>query len=173
MGRRISLREFQENLVRRLAESRASDRRTLLGVEAGGEKWLVDLTDTGEILPVPALSAVPLTQTWFRGIANVRGTLYGVIDFSAFHQHAAVTSSGFARLLLLHGRHGVNNALLFSRTSGLHSPEEFEPTTENGVDQRRWVSGHLRDMHGNTWLRLDVHNLITHPSFLEAGVRAS
>jgi len=172
MGRRISLREFQENLARRLAESRTSDRRTLLGVEAGGENWLVDLIDTGEILPVPPLSPVPLTRPWFRGIANLRGTLYGIIDFSSFHAGPLVHPTGLARLLLLHGRHGVNSALLFARTSGLHSPEEFE-NDPGPADERPWVAGKFRDMQDRPWLRLDVNALITHRRFLEAGLGES
>lgn len=169
MSRRTSLREFQENLARRLAGSHTGDRRTLLAVEAGREHWLVDLTDTGEILPVPTLTPVPLTRGWFRGIANVRGTLYGVVDFSVFHHGGPITPSGFARLLLLHPRHGTHSALLFSRTTGLRSPDEFEPDDGAG-DERPWVSGQLRDVQERLWLRLDVPALIGHRAFLEAGV---
>lgn len=91
MAKRISLREFQESLVRRLAEAQAGDRRALLGLQAGSENWLIDLTDSGEILPVPPLSPVPLTRPWFSGVANVRGTLFGVVDFSAFQQGAPIS----------------------------------------------------------------------------------
>lgn len=172
MARRISLREFQENLVKRLAEARSGDRRTLLGVEAGNERWLVDLTDTGEVLPVPPVSQVPLTRAWFRGVTNVRGTLYSVVDFAGFHDQPNQPFGGRARLLLVHPRHGVNSALLCARTSGLHSPEEFEEITE-AHDPRPWVSGKLRDIHGGEWQRLDVVTLIRHPRFLEAGISSS
>lgn len=168
MSRRVSLREFQENLVRRLAEAHDTDRRTLLAVEAVHEHWLVDLTDTGEILPVPALAPVPLTRGWFRGIANVRGTLYGVVDFSVFHSGNPVTPSGFARLLLLHARHGTNSALLFSRTTGLRSPDEFD-ADDGPPDERPWVAGRFRDVQERVWLHLDVAALINHRNFLEAG----
>lgn len=172
MARRISLREFQANLARRLSEAQTSDRRTLLGVAAGAENWLVDLVDTGEILPVPPLSPVPLTRPWFRGIANLRGTLYGIVDFAGFHAAPPVVATGLARLLVLHPRHGVNSALLCSRTSGLHSPEEFERDT-GPADDRPWVSGKFRDMQDRVWLRLDVTALITHRRFLEAGLGES
>ena len=33
---------------------------------------------------MPATVPVPLTHSWFRGVANVRGNLYSVVDFSAF-----------------------------------------------------------------------------------------
>ncbi len=169
MAKRISLREFQENLVRRLSEARTGDRRTLLGVQAGDDHWLIDLTDTGEILPVPPLAPVPLTSDWFRGIANVRGTLYGVLDFSRFHRGSPVVPAGNARLLLLNARHGVNSALLVSRASGLRSLEDFEP--EDGpADERPWVAQRLRDMQNRLWLRLNVRNLLAHPAFLNAGL---
>lgn len=174
MARRISLREFQENLVKRLAEARTGDRRSLLGVEAGGKRWLVELTDTGEILPVPPISPVPLTRDWFRGIANVRGTLYGIVDFAAFHGESGIVPAGLARLLVIHGRHGVNSALLFARTSGLHSPDEFEP--DEGADSEPhppWVAGAVRDLQNRVWLRLDMKKLITQPEFLEAGLARS
>jgi twitching motility protein PilI len=172
MARRISLREFQENLVKRLAEARTGDRRTLLGIEAGEERWLVELTDTGEVLPVPPISHVPLTRSWFRGVANVRGTLYGVVDFANFHDLPKLPTIGRARLLLIHPRHGVNSALLCSRTSGLHSPEEFEEIVDT-EDPRPWVAGRARDFHGTEWQRLDVAALIRNPVFLEAGTGSS
>ena len=172
MARRVSLKEFQENLVRRLAEARSGDRRTLLGIDASGERWLVELTDTGEVLPVPPIRPVPLTRPWFRGVTNVRGTLYGVVDFASFHGLTPITPGGRTRLLLLHPRHGVNCALLISRTSGLHSPDEFEPATAYG-SLRPWDEALSRDMHGTTWRRLDVSTLIRHPDFLEAGLGSS
>lgn len=175
MSKRISLREFQENLVKRLAEARSGDRRTLLGVEAGAKRWLIELTDTGEILPAPPISPVPLTRDWFRGIANVRGTLYGIVDFSAFHGEQGIVPAGLARLLVIHARHGVNSALLFSRTSGLHSPDEFEP--DDGLDAQSetppWVMSAVRDMQNRVWLRLDMKKLISQPEFLEAGLARS
>ena len=36
------------------------------------------------MIPVPPITPVPLTRPWFRGVANVRGNLYSVVDFAAF-----------------------------------------------------------------------------------------
>ena len=90
MTKRSSLREFQQNLARRLAEASTADRRGLLGFQAGSESWLIDLAEAGEIMPPPPLSIVPLTRPWFRGLANVRGALYGVVDLAQFHGEAAI-----------------------------------------------------------------------------------
>lgn len=172
MAKRTSLREFQENLAHRLAEAKGSDRRTLLALEAEDTHWLIDLTDTGEVLPPPPLASVPLTRNWFRGIANVRGMLYGVVDFSSFHGGPLLVPTGRARLLLLGTRHGANTALLFSRTTGLRSLEEFEPD-HSAAPAHPWVGGSLRDMWDRQWLRLDVRALLASPAFLEAGDQTS
>ncbi len=91
---RSSLREFQERLARRLAEAAGAERRGLLGFQCGGHNWLIELAEAGEILPPPPLSAVPLTRPWFRGLANVRGSLYGVVDFAAFNGQPPISAGG-------------------------------------------------------------------------------
>ena len=169
MSKRISLREFQENLVRRLAEAKAGDHRGMLAIEAGKENWLIDLADSGEILPPPPLSSVPLTQSWYRGLANVRGTLYGVVDLSRFHDGPVIATGGPSRLLIVGARHDMHCALLVSRSSGLRNPEDFDSDTSS--DTRPWVRERLRDSQERLWLRLDMTQLLSHPSFLDPGMQ--
>lgn len=168
MSKRISLREFQESLVRRLNEAALADSRSLLGIQAGNSQWLLPLAEAGEILPVPPLADVPLTRPYFRGLANVRGTLYGVIDFSAFNGGPLTPPVGHARLVLIGTKHGVNSALLVSRTTGLKSPDDFETTTEPTTEA--WEHQRLRDVQSRPWTQLDVATLLSHPRFLEAGI---
>jgi twitching motility protein PilI len=169
MAKRISLREFQESLVRRLAEAQSGDRRALLGLQAGNDNWLIDLADSGEILPVPPLSPVPLTRPWFSGVANVRGTLFGVVDFSAFQQGPPIAPAGHARLLLIGAKHGINSAILVSRALGLRSKEDFE-ADPGEADPRPWVAQRLRDNQNRLWLKLDTPKLLAYPGFLDAGI---
>jgi len=172
MARRTSLREFQEGLARRLAESREGERRTLLGLETPDENWLVDLADTGEVLPVPLIASVPMTHPWYRGLVNVRGNLCGVVDFSLFHSGDPITPAGSARILRAGARHGSGIALLFARTSGLHGPDEFG-AEDDADEQRPWVSQVLSDVQERKWLKLDIGELVRHPGFLDAGVLAA
>ncbi len=85
-ARRTRLREFQSQLLDRMQAARAgSDARiSQLGVVMGGQRWLLDLTEASEILPVGAISPVPLTHDWYLGLTNLRGNLLSVIDFSRF-----------------------------------------------------------------------------------------
>ena len=165
---RSSLREFQERLARRLAEAKTAEHRGLLGFQCGNENWLIPLPEAGEILPPPPLSAVPLTRPWYRGLANVRGTLYGVIDFAQFNGQPPTVPAGRARLLLVGARHGIHSALLVSSSTGLRSQDDFERDPE--ADDRPWVAGRLRDLQGRPWLRVDTARLLAQPSFLDAGL---
>ena len=165
---RSSLREFQERLARRLAEAAGAERRGLLGFQCGDHHWLIELAEAGEILPPPPLSAVPLTRPWFRGLANVRGSLYGVVDFAAFNGQPPISAAGRARLLLIGARHGIHSALLVSSSSELRSHEDFEPAPAD--DAPPWVTRRLRDMQGREWLQLDPARLLAQPTFLDAGL---
>lgn len=168
MARRSSLREFQENLARRLAEARTADRRGLLGFQAGSESWLIDLAEAGEILPSPPLSTVPLTHPWYRGLANVRGTLYSVADLAQFHGERPTPIAGQARLLLVGARLGLHCALLVTHSVGLRSIDDFEEDPD--ADPRPWVARRLRDAQGRSWLQLDPAKLLAQPQFLDAGL---
>jgi len=168
MAKRISLHEFQAGLARRLAEARDSRASALLGVQAGKRNWLIDLGEAGEILTVPPLAPVPLSKPWFRGLASVRGNLFGVIDFAAFHGDPPIAPLGQARLLLVGARHNLNCALLVSRALGLRSAEDFDSVSAPADAEQPWIGAPLQDAHGTPWSRLKVTALLNHPRFLDA-----
>ena len=168
MARRTSLREFQESLARRLAEAGSTQRRALLGLQSGEHNWLIALPEAGEIMPVPELTTVPLAKPWMRGLANVRGTLYSAIDFSAFHGGEAILPAGEARLILIGARYSINCALLVSRTTGLRSEEDFEAEDSEPDESTPWRGGRMRDTTGRLWTRLQIPELLANRDFLEA-----
>lgn len=129
----------------------------------------MELGDSGEVVPPPPLTPVPLTQPWFSGIANVRGTLYSVVDFSAFLGGEPTVRASDNRLLLVGGRYAMNSAILVTRTLGLKNPDELElrPAT---ADARPWVGEEYSDTRGQAWKRLRVRDLLAQPQFLNIGV---
>lgn len=169
MAKRISLRDFQKDLVERLASAkRGGVTRALLGIQAGLEYWLLDLGDAGEILPTPLLTPVPLTRPWFDGIANIRGSLYAVVDFSAFQGGEHIPPTGDNRLLLVGSRFGINSALRITRALGLRNPEDLE--LQDDRDARPWAGEQYVDKQGRIWRRLLLRNLLAQPAFLEIGM---
>lgn len=169
MAKRISLREFQEGLAQRLISAqRGEARRALLGVESGAELWLLDLSDSGEVVPLPPLTTVPLTKPWFAGIANVRGTLYSVVDFSAFRGGLPTRRNANARLLLVGARHGINSALLVDRTLGLRNIEDLESVAADSHGPA-WAGACSQDARGRKWTLLKLRELFADPTFLDIG----
>jgi len=169
MAKRINRREFQESLSLRLSEAaRGEAQRAWLGVHSGSDYWLFELADAGEIVPLAQLTEVPLTKPWFAGIANIRGTLYSVVDFSAFQGGEATPRNNAARLLLVGARHGINSALLVARTLGLKSPDGLEP--DAGNDPRPWAGQGYRDNKGQQWRKMLIKPLLANPEFLDVGL---
>jgi twitching motility protein PilI len=165
MAERISLRDYQRALVERLRSAGGGRTASRLGVQVGAESWLVDLGDAGEVIPVPAISAVPLTRPWFKGVASIRGMLYSVIDFPAFLGGTAVTVSEQARLLLIGERFRLGSALLVDRSLGLRNPEQLQPRAGAGQGAP-WLKAEYDDVDGRQWKELDMMQLVQHPDFL-------
>lgn len=170
MAKKTSLRDFQSRLAERLT-SAAKNRGALswLGIEAGNEVWLLDLSDSGEIVQSPQLAAVPLVLPWFCGIANIRGNLHAVTDFSVFRGGSPTVQNSNARLLLIGAKHGSNAALLVSRMLGLKKPEDFTPESPD-AEAPVWASQRFADSHGKLWRKLSVRDLLLDQDFMNIGV---
>lgn len=166
-----SLREYQLALSERLQSAGASTRlASRLGLQVGGEGWLVDLRDAGELIPPPAISPVPLARPWFKGVANVRGNLYSVTDFSAFLGGPPTMPGELSRLLLISDRFRSGAALLVERSLGLRDLAELEPQADGAPAAPAFVRASFTDPSGKVWKELDVPALIQHAAFLEASL---
>lgn len=169
MARKTSLREFQQNFALRLRD--LSSRKTVaskLGFQVGMDNFFVTLSDVSEVIPVPVFVTVPQTQSWFRGVSNVRGKLYSTVDFSSFQGAAVTTPSMERRVILIHEKLIEGSALLVNRMLGLRNPETF--VFDSGQDQDRpWIKARYHDPAAAVWLELDLGVLATDARFLEVG----
>lgn len=168
--KKTSLREFQQYLADRLkmaAHGQVSS--SLLGLRSGRENWLIELSDAGEIIQLPQLTPVPLTNPAFAGIANIRGNLYAVTDFSAFRGGEPTVQNPFTRLLLIGVKLGSNAALLITRMQGLKNIKDFE-AIGRGADAPDWIVETYRDKAGETWHKLSVRNILADERFMNIGV---
>jgi twitching motility protein PilI len=169
MARRTGLREFQLSVAERI---RTADARTSisskLGFQVGGDNWFVALHQVNEVIPVPTMVPVPLTQSWFRGVANIRGNLYSMLDFSAFQGGDAINPGMERRVILISERLVGGAGLMVSRMLGLRNPEQFN-AAQRPADAPSWVGGAFTDAGGTRWLELDLPALVREQRFLEVG----
>lgn len=169
MARRTGLREFQLSVAERLRT--AATRATLsskLGFQVAGVNWFVALHQVSEVIPMPALIPVPLTQPWFRGVANVRGNLYSVVDFSAFLGGEPASGGTERRVILVSDKLVGGAGLLVSRMLGLRNPEHFT-AAERPESAPEWLGAVFRDASGAAWHELDLTRLARERRFLEVG----
>jgi twitching motility protein PilI len=168
MAKQLSLREFQQGLAQRLRDAQSEAEPTSrLGVQAGDRSWLFKLDDAGEMLPLPEISAVPLTQHWYLGLANIRGVLSSVVDFAAFMGGEATVRTPDCRLLLIADRFQSFSGLVISRMMGLRNLQNLQIV--DTTPDRPWVGAAYRDGEGRVWHELNISALAVHDDFLRVG----
>ena len=116
------------------------------------------------------IQRVPLTSDWFLGVANIRGSLFGVSDFGAFLGQPLTPRGPENRLLLIGQPLGMNCALLVSRLLGLRNIVEY--TEERSSEfSAAWSAAAWRDPDGRVWRELETGQLLAQREFLEIAVR--
>lgn len=178
MANREALRELQARLADRLQAARTEGvQASWLAVESGGGKFLFPLAQSGEIFPFSATLPVPYTQSWFLGVANLRGGLYGVVDFASFvgggapvpHSDATRAES---RLIALNAALEINCALLIDRLAGLRNMDAFASSSPPPEGAPQYFGSGYTDPSGAYWQELDLQALSQQPTFLSIGALA-
>ena len=171
MADKEALRELQGRLAERLQAARDIDRPAgWLAVESGGYGFLFPLAEAGEIFQGSAVMPVPHTVSWFLGVANLRGTLAGVVDLAGFlgvREAVSPSAREQAQLVALNPALEVNGALLVDRLAGLRNQDQLgvEPGVE-GVHPT-YVGRVLRDESGRLWQELRLTLLAHDERFLK------
>jgi twitching motility protein PilI len=171
---KLDLRAFQQELATRLAAKTAAQvEQSRLGLACAGEQWLIRLADAGEVIAVPPMAPVPLTKPWYLGIANIRGNLYGVIDFAGFlgrPLEPAMPGTSLTRMVLFGPRVGELHAgLIVHRVLGLRNLAELE-RNEPPAGAPAWYGARWADANGDLWQEIDLARLAQDPAFLQVGL---
>jgi twitching motility protein PilI len=171
---KLDLRAFQQELATRLAAKTAAQvEQSRLGVGCSGEQWLIRLADAGEVIAIPQLATVPRTKPWYLGVANIRGNLYGVIDFAGFlGRPVDVTGpgAGQSRLVLFGPRVGELRAgIIVQRVLGLRNLAELVQG-DSHAGAPAWYGSRWADRDGQNWQEIDLARLAQDPGFLQVGL---
>ncbi len=175
MANRQALRELQSRLAERLQLAKTQGvAPSWLAVEAGGKNYLFPMGQAGEIFPWVAIEAVPYTQAWFLGVANLRGGLFGVVDFASFvtGQNAAPKTElarKESRLMALNGAFDINCALLIDRLAGLRNQEAFSDFSEKSPEAPEFFGNLYVDKNGAAWQEINLQSLAQQAHFLSIG----
>lgn len=163
--RRTRLRDYQAQLLARVQAAQDGSTQAVhqLGVSIGGTRYLLELAEAGEIVPPVALARVPRTQPWYLGLANIRGSLLGVVDLARYLDPKHTAAGPDARFLSLAPRLGLKCALLVTQVHGLRRAEAMTPDTDAGALR-------LVDADGQAWTPLSLAALAQEERFLHVGL---
>ena len=167
MAKKFNLREFQTALSQQLQAAASRDTAgSRLGFRAGDVNWLVSLSDTEEVIPVPPIVKVPGARRWFRGMTNIRGNLYAVSDLADFMGQGATPDHADCRLLIPHHDFGVNAALLVRGTLGLKNISGYRERSDRTAPHP-WIARFYADEAGGDWCDMDFGQLLGNAEFLK------
>lgn len=169
-ARRNRLRQFQEQLLERMQSARSGTevRNNLLGVMIGQARCLLDLHEASEIIAVGTIAKVPLTQEWYLGLTNIRGSLIGVVDLARFYGLPSLSIGNDSRIIAFSPVLAVNCALLVSRVLGLRNVAEMQLQATGGGNAP-WTGHCYRDSEDVLWTQLDLSIIVQDPRFLQVG----
>jgi len=176
MANRAAIRELQTRLASRLQAARTEGVSVAwLAVKAGGKNYLLPLGQSGEIYPLSNLQSVPYARPWFRGVLNIRGGLYGVVDMADF----VAENGGDARsvpvamesssVVTLNGALEVNCALQVDALLGLRGAEAFTSTSPPSSTGPEYFGNQFVDSAGDHWQEINLRTLSLSPQFLSIG----
>jgi len=139
-----------------------------LGFRLADLMLVAPLGQVAEVLPCPEITPVPGTKPWLRGVANVRGNLYSIVDLPTYFGKEAVHGDVRARLLILNVPE-LRAAVLVHEVMGMRHFEEAHGGQDlSALDDPALVHVRGAFLRDNVlWAVFDMHALAQSPTFLD------
>lgn len=170
MAKTSNLREFQEAILQKLKDASTQTDEvstSRLGVTVGTQRVLVNLNDVTEVLPVPPMQNVPLTQPWFLGVANIRGNLYNITDLAQFMGMPPTPKSANSRIVLINSDVTTQAAFVVGSLIGLRNINTMQAKSNSAEANDLFGGQVFEDIEGSSWVELDIGALEHNQFFIQ------
>lgn len=132
-------------------------------------RYLVAIDETREILPVPKqIAAVPKSEPWVFGVANLRGELLPIFDLNYFLSGQPSKVNKRSRIIVIN-HPKLSSGLLLDEVFGLkhfqQQPDDHNPHAEGTAEP--FLNGSI-SQHEQHWDIFSFTKLATDPRFLNA-----
>jgi twitching motility protein PilI len=173
VSKRQGIQELQARLASRLAaKDQSGALASWLAVEAGGQRFLLPLSQSGELFHPTPLVKVPYTKHWFLGLVNLRGALYGVADLvnlpllGLSSGGKSWTHSIYSRFIVLPSMGDTLCTLAVDRVLGLKASQGFQLAQEASEQGEDPILRRLVDEAGVGWFEVNLVKLSASSEFL-------
>ncbi len=164
----MSIEEYQHTLTEQIQSAGKGDTSsTVLGVAAGEDRYLIPMIEVSEVIQIPKLAHVPLTQPWFLGLANVRGNLYGITDLGVYLGGNPTAFNLKSRILLASPGNNIFGGFIVNCMLGIRSLSEFTPVKSAKKKLSKGITANYKDTEGRLWRELSLDELIRDEKFLQ------
>jgi len=168
---RSKLRDFSTQLAERLKAATSAPTEPLrLAVRIGPRGYLLDMNAAAEIVTAPEITPVPWTRPWYRGLANVRGRLIGVVDLMHLAGQGPLPPDQSSQLLVFGEGLRVNAGVLITRAFGLRNLNDLESLGGAIEGSAPWEAARWRDLDGNQLTELNLGGLVASEAFATIGI---
>jgi twitching motility protein PilI len=168
---RSKLRDFSTQLAERLkAATSAPNEPMRLAVRVGSRGFLLDMNAAAEIVSAPEITPVPWTRPWYRGLANVRGRLVGVVDLMHLAGEGPLPQEQSQQLLVFGESLRVNAGVLVTRAFGLRNLNDLQSLGTAAEGAPPWEQSRWRDLDGNQLTELNLGALVASEAFATIGI---
>ncbi len=140
-----------------------------LSYRVGTQQFVTAMDQISEVVPSAPFAMVPRSQSWLRGVANVRGQLLSVVDLQNFLGMDQVNVDQYSRLIVINNSL-LSCCLLVSRLQGLRHFDPVGDSCNTGeLDDflASFVTGAL-GKEKEKWLVFDTDRLVEERGFLNA-----
>ncbi len=134
---------------------------------------LVSGSDILEILRYPQITRVAGTQSWVKGIANIRGNLLPIMDFGGFITGDRTKINRTTRILVI-DKNGVYVGLVVDEILGQRQFEESLKQALETNDKKNTLGQQYGpegfELDGDIWRIMEMDRLVADPRFMQVAV---
>ena len=164
----MSIKEYKHSLAEQIKNAHETESSTtVLGVAIGDSRYLVQMIEVSEVIQVPKITPVALTQPWFLGMANVRGKLYGVTDLGLYLGGESVAFTTKSRILLVSSDYKINSGFMVNSMLGIRGLSDFKLVKAAKKTSSAIIPRQYQDSEGRKWGEISLHDLIQDQNFLQ------
>jgi len=141
-----------------------------IGFRIEEHRFVAPMEYVREIMKYPAVSQVPGSKEWVRGIANIRGNLLPVFDLKGFLEQMMTPVKRETRILTI-ARDKINAGLIVDEIYGMKyfDQEQYDAQMRHDVKWNEYLSGGY-EQDGENWVIFNLKQLIESREFLNVAV---
>ena len=137
-----------------------------LAFEVGEIQLVTELTSVVDILDCPAVTPLPGTLPWLKGVCNVRGNIYSVVDLGVYLDVAPPLAANEGRLMVINDRE-LGCTLLVPKIFGLRyfNEQQLQPDTSGLAEVIQPYTKQAFKLDNQLWGVLDLDRLVKAEKF--------